>query len=45
MWFLIKGAQGLMQVMPRVARQFGVQGDLKDPEQNVLLALKGVGKN
>lgn len=39
-----KGAQGLMQVMPRVARQFGVKGDLKDPENNVLLALKVLGK-
>lgn len=39
-----RGAQGLMQVMPRVARQFGVQGDLRDPENNVLLALKVLGK-
>ena len=39
-----KGAKGLMQVMPRVARQFGVQGDLMDPENNVLLALKVLGK-
>lgn len=39
-----RGAQGLMQVMPRVARQFGVIGDLRDPENNVLLALKVLAK-
>ncbi len=39
-----RGARGLMQVMPRVARQFGMQGDLCDPEENVLLALRVLGK-
>ena len=39
-----KGATGLMQVMPRVAQQFGVGGDLTDPANNVLLALKVLSK-
>lgn len=39
-----RGARGLMQVMPRVASQFGLSGDLADPEHNVLLALKLLGK-
>ena len=39
-----RGAQGLMQIMPRVARQFDVEGDVMDPENNVLLALKILGK-
>lgn len=29
------GARGLMQVMPRTARQVGVTGDLDDPETNI----------
>jgi membrane-bound lytic murein transglycosylase F len=29
------GAQGLMQVMPKTARQVGVNGDLTDPETNI----------
>jgi len=29
------GARGLMQVMPRTARQVGIAGDLSDPETNV----------
>ncbi len=33
-----------MQVMPRVAQQFGVGGDLTDPANNVLLALKVLSK-
>lgn len=39
-----QGARGLMQVMPRTARQLGSNGDLFDPEHNVLLALKLLGK-
>ena len=39
-----RGAQGLMQIMPRVARQFDVQGNVMDPENNVLLAVKILGK-
>lgn len=33
-----------MQIMPRVARQFDVQGNVMDPENNVLLAVKILGK-
>ncbi|NIR60631.1 MAG: transglycosylase SLT domain-containing protein, partial [Gammaproteobacteria bacterium] len=29
------GARGLMQIMPRTARQVGVTGDLGDPETNI----------
>ena len=39
-----RGAQGLMQIMPRVARQIDVQGNVMDPENNVLLAVKILGK-
>lgn len=39
-----RGAQGLMQLMPRVARQFKDSGNLMDPENNVLLALKILSK-
>lgn len=39
-----QGARGLMQVMPRVARQFGASGDIMDPEHNVLLGIKILGK-
>lgn len=39
-----RGAKGLMQIMPGVARQFDVEGDVMDPENNVLLALKILGK-
>ncbi len=36
-----KGATGLMQVMPSVARQFGVpQEELMNPEENVRLAVR-----
>lgn len=39
-----RGAQGLMQIMPHVARQFGVSGNVMDPENNVLLAVKVLSK-
>ena len=39
-----RGAQGLMQIMPHVARQFGVPGNVMDPENNVLLAVKVLSK-
>lgn len=39
-----RGARGLMQVMPGVASQFAVDGDIMDPEHNVLLGLKVLGK-
>lgn len=44
--FLIspKGATGIMQVMPRVARQFGEQGSLINPERNIILAIKVLSK-
>lgn len=38
------GAKGLMQVMPAVARQFDVKGDIMNPENNVLLGVKILGK-
>ena len=40
-----KGACGLMQVMPRVARQLGFKGSVMDPgRSNILLAAKVLGK-
>ena len=33
------GALGLMQVLPRTARQFGITGDLHDPRTNIRAAL------
>lgn len=40
-----RGARGLMQIMPHVARQFAEAGeDIMDPENNVLLGLKILGK-
>lgn len=39
-----KGACGLMQVMPRVARQLGFKGSVMDPASNILLAAKVLGK-
>ncbi len=39
-----RGAEGLMQVMPYVARRLGVQGDMTDPEHNILAALKLLDK-
>lgn len=39
-----RGAKGLMQVMPRVARQFDLSGNMMDPENNVLLAVKVLDK-
>ncbi len=39
-----RGAQGLMQIMPHVARQFDVAGNVMDPENNVLLAVKVLSK-
>lgn len=38
------GARGLMQVMPAVARQFNVEGDIMNPDVNVLLGVKILGK-
>lgn len=37
------GARGLMQVMPYVARQFDVEGDIMQPDVNVLLGVKILG--
>ena len=34
-----RGAQGLMQVMPAVARQFSVSGSVMDPQNNILLGI------
>lgn len=39
-----RGARGLMQIMPRVARQFDVAGNVMDPANNVLLAVKVLAK-
>lgn len=39
-----KGARGLMQIMPRVARQFGMEGNIMEPSNNILLAVKVLGK-
>ncbi|MBQ4280439.1 MAG: transglycosylase SLT domain-containing protein [Rikenellaceae bacterium] len=40
-----KGARGLMQIMPSVARQFNVpEGDVMQPEQNILLGVKLLGQ-
>lgn len=38
------GARGLMQVMPAVARQFDVEGDIMSPDVNVLLGVKILGR-
>ena len=39
-----KGARGLMQIMPSVARQFNVpEGEVMQPEQNILLGVKLIG--
>lgn len=40
-----KGACGLMQVMPRVARQLGFKGSVMDPASNILLAAKVLGQD
>lgn len=34
------GARGLMQVMPRTARQVGIDGDLNDPETNIRAGMR-----